>query len=234
VTKKMRFIASLPSVIVAALLLCAPLGAANAQSMPGGSLGQSKNANATTLDEPPPEGGWQALANLLEAAKPSTSTALTPTASQYTTHIEQLLNKGRNKEALDMIEKRIADTANRGPNAGTDVQLEFQHARALAALNRIDESLDIYTAMTTNYPELPEPWNNMAVIYASRGDIDRAQEALRSALLADPNYPAARANLADVQLMQAKRSYGQASQLGVRGTDNKAKAVDNLLKEPKK
>jgi Flp pilus assembly protein TadD len=234
VITKTRPSAILPAAFLTALLLCLPAGAAHAQAMPGGSLSQSQNATATTLDEKPPEGGWQGLADLLDAAKPSTSTLLTPTASQITTHIEQLLNKGRNQEALAMVEQRIAATSNRSANAGTDVQLEFQHARALAALGRTDEAVDIYTAMTNHYPELPEPWNNMAVIYASRGDIDRAQDALRSALLADPNYPAARANLADVQLMQAKRSYGEASKLGVTGTGNKARAVDNLLKEPKK
>jgi len=85
--------------------------------------------------------------------------------------------------------------------------------------------------MTTRYPELPEPWNNLAVLYAARGDIDRAHDALQNALRANPNYPAARANLADIQLMLAKRSYGEASRLGVAGTGNKERAVGNLLKK---
>ncbi|OZI32398.1 hypothetical protein CAL29_21380 [Bordetella genomosp. 10] len=220
-------------VLLAALLLSAPLEAVHAQTMPGGSLQQSQNATMTTLDKPPPEGGWQALANLLDKAKPSTDTRLTPTPSQITDRIERLLNQGKNDEALKMIEDRIAATRSRGPNDGTDVQLEFQHARALAALGRIDEAMDVYTQMTQQYPELPEPWNNMAVLYVGRGDIDRAQEALRNALLAWPDYPAAKANMADVQLMLARRSYSEASKLGVTGTQNKARAVDNLLKEKK-
>ncbi len=133
-----------------------------------------------------------------------------------------------------MIEKRLAETANPPPPGGTDVQLEFQHARVLAALGREQQALDIYEDMTSRFPELPEPWNNMAVIYAKRGEIDRAERALRSALRADPDYAAARANLADVQLLQARRSYGEAAKLGVTGTGSKARAVDNLLKEPNK
>jgi tetratricopeptide (TPR) repeat protein len=145
-----------------------------------------------------------------------------------------LITAGRDEEALAMIEKRLADTRNPPPPGGTDVQLEFQHARVLAALGRNDEALDIYQDMTSRFPELPEPWNNMAVIYASKGEIDRAETTLRNALRADPNYAAARANLADIQLLQAKRSYGQAEKLGVSGSGNKARAVDNLLKDPTK
>jgi tetratricopeptide (TPR) repeat protein len=206
--------------------------AAHSQAMPGGGAALGRGANATTLDEPAPEGGWDALARLLEAAQPGVDTRLQPTPSQITTRIEQLITTGRNQEALEMIEKRLAETANPPPPGGTDVQLEFQHARALAGLKRTDEALDIYQDMTTRFPELPEPWNNMAVIYAARGEIDRAQTALQNALRADPNYAAARANLADVQLLQAKRSYGEAAKLGVTGSGSKARAVDNLLKEP--
>jgi tetratricopeptide (TPR) repeat protein len=222
----------LPAVL-AAVLLSLPLGATHAQGMPGGSAGPGRNANATTLDEPPREGGWDALARLLEAAKPGVDTRLQPTPSQITTRIEQLITAGRNDDALAMIEKRLAETSN-PPPGGTDVQLEFQHARVLAALGRNDEALDIYQDMTSRFPELPEPWNNMAVIYAARGEIDRAETALRNALRADADYAAARANLADIQLLQAKRSYGEAAKLGVSGSGNKARAVDNLLKEPTK
>ena len=216
--------------VLTALALALPAGGALGQSMPGGALNSSRNT-ATTLDEPTPDGGWDALARLLEAAKPAVDTRLDPTPAQITDHIEKLLAQGRNDEALDMIQKRLAATSNRSAADGTDVQLQFQHARALAALGRPEEAMDVYRDMTQRYPELPEPWNNMAVLYAKRGDIDRAQEALENALRAAPDYAAARANLADIQLMQAKRSYNEASRLGVSGTQNKARAVDNLLKE---
>ena len=83
------------------------------------------NASRTTLD-PIPEGGWEGLANVLKAVQPGVDTRLTPTASQVTDHIERLLNRGDNATALDMIEKRQAETKGQ---RGTDVQLMFQHAR---------------------------------------------------------------------------------------------------------
>ncbi|MCK0317302.1 hypothetical protein, partial [Salmonella sp. 15E65] len=96
--------------------------------------------------------GWDSLAKLLEAAKPSVDTRLTPSASQITTYIERLLNHGDNEEALAMIEKRQEQIKDQ---RGTDVQLMFQHARALAALNRTNEAIDVYTEMTNRFPELP-------------------------------------------------------------------------------
>ena len=59
---------------------------------------------------PSPEGGWEGLANVLKAVQPGVDTRLTPTASQVTDHIERLLNRGDNATALDMIEKRQAET----------------------------------------------------------------------------------------------------------------------------
>lgn len=55
----------------------APVGTALAQSMAGGA-GTNPNATRTTLDPIPPEGGWDGLAKLLEAAKPGVDTRLAP------------------------------------------------------------------------------------------------------------------------------------------------------------
>ncbi|AYD65676.1 tetratricopeptide repeat protein [Achromobacter sp. LC458] len=219
-----------PRFCVALLALAfagAPAGSALAQSMAGGG-GASPNATRTTLDPIPPEGGWDSLAKLLEAAKPGVDTRLTPSPSQITNRIEMLLNRGDNEEALAMIEKREAEIKDQ---RGTDVQLMFQHARALAALNRTGEAIDIYTDMTTRFPELPEPWNNLAALYASRGELEKAQDALQMALRADPGYAAARANLGDLQLLQALRTYKKAASDGVPGMQEKAREVETMLKD---
>jgi Flp pilus assembly protein TadD len=222
VTIKPRF-----CVVVLALALAgAPAGVSFAQSM-GGS-GENPHSSRTTLDPIPPEGGWDGLAKLLEAAKPGVDTRLEPSPSQITTHIERMLNRGENEAALAMIEKRQNEIKDQ---RGTDVQLMFQHARALAALNRTNEAIDVYTEMTTRFPELPEPWNNLAALYASRGELEKAQDALQMALRADPGYAAARANLGDLQLMQALRTYKKAAGDGVPGMKEKVREVETLLKD---
>ncbi|HYG44003.1 MAG TPA: hypothetical protein VEA17_13870, partial [Bordetella sp.] len=93
----------------------------------GGNMPNSGNATRTKLDPLPPEGGWKALANLLEALKPGVDTRLDPTPSQITDHIERQLYQGQNQEALALIEQRLAEVQGQ---RGTDVQLMFQHARA--------------------------------------------------------------------------------------------------------
>jgi len=215
----------MPRLPLALLLaaLCAVPVTAQAQAM-GGSSPNQQNATRTTLDPIPPEGGWQGLANLMQALKPGTDTRLKPAPSQVTDRIEQLLAQGANDDALALIEKRQAERDQQGTR-GTDVQLMFQHARALTALGRTQEAVAIYTDMTTRFPELPEPWNNLGALYAGRGELDQAQDALNMALRADPDYADARANLGDLQLLIALRTYRQA------GAKAKAQELENLLKE---
>ncbi|WP_066421876.1 tetratricopeptide repeat protein [Bordetella ansorpii] len=223
----------LPIALLLAVLGAAPLFA-HARSAGGGSGAGgghlSPNANLTTLDTPAPEGGWQGLANLLETLKPGVDTRLDPAPSQVTDRIEQLLTKGQTADALALIEKRQAERDRQGTR-GTDVQLMFQHARALSALGRAQESIDVYTDMTTRFPELPEPWNNLAALYAARGELDRAQDALNMALRADPTYADARANMGELQLLMALRTYRQAGGQGAPGAKDKAQEIENLLKE---
>ena len=184
---------------------------AQAQIAPGGGLFQTQSSQDTKLDDPRPEGGWQGLANLLEKAKPGVDTRLDPTPSQVTARIESLLATGRVDEALALVQKRQAELARQGPRGGgTDVQLQFQHARTLTALGRAAEAKAIYTDMTTLYPELPEPWNNLAVLRVAQGNLEGAAQALQNALLANPRDNVARGNLADVQLMMAHRNYRKA------------------------
>lgn len=197
-TIKPRFCATLLVLFFSAVPACSAL----AQSMAGGASTNSLNATRTTLDPIPPERGWKALANVLDSLKPGVDTRLEPTATQITDHIEGLLAAGENEKALAMIEKRIEQTKNR---RGTDVQLMFLHGRALDALGKTDDAIALYTDMTIRFPELPEPWNNLAVLYARQGKLDPALGALQMALRSDPNYAAARANLTDVQGLIAQR-----------------------------
>ncbi|WP_260986442.1 tetratricopeptide repeat protein [Bordetella genomosp. 13] len=217
----------LPLALLLAALGAAPV-AVQAQAMGGGPAGQ--HHDLTTLDPYPADRGWQGLANLLEAMRPGTDTRLDPAPSQVTDRIELLLAQGDNAGALALVEKRQAERDRQGVR-GTDVQLMFQHARALAALGRTQESIAVYTDMTTRFPELPEPWNNLAALYAARGELDRAQDALNMALRANPDYADARANMGDLQLLMALRTYRQAGGQGAAGAHDKAQEIENLLKE---
>jgi Flp pilus assembly protein TadD len=84
--------------------------------------------------------------------------------------------------------------------------------------------------MTTRFPELPEPWNNLASEYVRQGKLDMARDALNMALSAAPNYATARANLGQVQLMLAEQSLRQASRLGAPNAAAQADRAAQALK----
>ena len=164
-------------------------------------------------NEQPEEKGWKGLANLLETLEPSVDTSLPLTPSQITDRISAMLDQGRAAEALEVIEKRKAQYAGSPDPLGNDVQLVFLHARALAALERHEEAIEVYRDMTTRYPELPEPWNNLAAEYVKTGRLNMARQSLEMALQTNPHYREARANLGRVQLLLAQESF-RAAQAG--------------------
>jgi Flp pilus assembly protein TadD len=88
-----------------------------------------------------------------------------------------------------------------------DPQLRFMYATLLNDLGRSAEALDVFIQLTEDFPELPEPHNNVAVLLAARGELDRARAALENAVRALPNYSLGHENLGDVYLRMAARSY---------------------------
>ncbi len=174
---------------LAALAICPQ--AAQAQSMGGGGV-LVDNSRLTTLDPYPPEQGWQWLSKEMDKLRPDVDTRLKPTPSQITDHIATLIDRGDYAGALKLIEWRQAQLQGK---PGTDVQLMFQHARVLVGLGRIDQAVAIYKDMTIRFPELPEPWNNLAALYVRQGKLKQAGAALRTALQVDPGYADAQANL---------------------------------------
>src|SRR5690606_15055768 len=135
---------------------------------------QSLSANEKLFnDEPPPEGGWKGLARLLEAITPSVDTDIPLSPSQITSRISAMIDRGEAHEALQVIDKRAAQL-DAQDGLGSDVQLMFLRGRALAALGRQAEAIELYLTMTTLYPELPEPWNNLASEYVKQGKLEMA------------------------------------------------------------
>lgn len=191
----------------AALLLCAPV--VSAQGAPA-TLSQSDQY--LFPGEKPEDSGWKGLARLLEALEPNVDTSIPLTPSEITDRIAQMLDQGQAAAALETIEKRKAQYAETPDPLGNDVQLMFLNARALAALGRHEEAIAIYREMTQKYPELPEPWNNLAAEYVKTGRLDMAEQSLTMALHANPEYRDARANLGRVQLLQAEASFRAAEQ----------------------
>lgn len=94
-----------------------------------------------------------------------------------------------------------------------DPQMRFLQGVIQSDTGKADEAITTFTALTQNYPELPEPWNNLAVIYAGRNQLEQAKAALDMAIRTNPRYAAAHENLGDVYARLASAAYSQALKL---------------------
>jgi Flp pilus assembly protein TadD len=112
-----------------------------------------------------------------------------------------------------------------------DPQLRFVRGVLLAQDRRADEAIAVYQQLSEDYPELPEPYNNVAVLYAERGDAQKARASLELALRMHPGYAVAQRNLGDVYLQLAQQAYADAqrSQPADAALTRKADAVRALL-----
>ena len=118
----------------------------------------------------------------------------------------RLFRAGQTAQALALADRVIA--AKPG-----DAAMRFQKGVMLADLGRTDEAIDVYDRLTQEYPALPEPYNNLAVLLAARGDYEQARAALESAIRDNPGYAVAHENLGDVHAALAAQAYARALQL---------------------
>ena len=91
------------------------------------------------------------------------------------------------------------------PEQAREPRWRFLRAVLLEETGRAEEAASLYTALTQEYPDLPEPHNNLAVLRAGQGRLDEARVALEAALRADPAHRQARENLGDVYVRLAIR-----------------------------
>lgn len=129
-------------------------------------------------------------------------------ASDYT-DIAQLLKNGKSEQALQRADAYLAGNPR-------DPQIRFLKAVALTNLNRTEDAVAALRQLTEDYPELPEPYNNLAVIYARQGELEKARAALESAVRNNPDYAVAHENLGDIHVRLAYQSYAQARAKGGR------------------
>lgn len=118
----------------------------------------------------------------------------------------QLFKQGQNSRALDKVNGYLAGNPK-------DPQGRFLKGLILAELNRTQDAIQTFSDLTDDYPELPEPYNNLAVLYASQGQYDRAKASLEKAIRTHPSYATAHENLGDIYAKMASVAYDKALQL---------------------
>lgn len=86
-------------------------------------------------------------------------------------------------------------------------QARFMKGLVLTDEGRTDDAIETFRALLADYPELPEPRNNLAVLYAKKGEYALARDELERAVQAAPDYAVAHENLGDVYARLAEVEY---------------------------
>ena len=118
----------------------------------------------------------------------------------------KLFKQGNYAGALEKIETVIAANPK-------DARARFLKGLILTEQNKPADAIKVFTSLTEDYPELPEPYNNLAVLYASQGQYDKARKSLEMAIRTHPSYAIAHENLGDVYAKMASEAYDKALQL---------------------
>jgi tetratricopeptide (TPR) repeat protein len=120
--------------------------------------------------------------------------------------VNRLLQDGQLTQAMAQADAYLAKNPR-------DPQMRFLKALIQQDSGQREAAMVSYTALTQDYPELPEPHNNLAVLYASQGQFEKARDALEMAIRNSRSYATAYENLGDVYARLAEQSYRQALQL---------------------
>lgn len=131
--------------------------------------------------------------------------------------LQTLVKQGQLPQALEKADQLLASKPR-------DAQVRFLKGVVLSELNRSGEAIAVFQKLTEDYPELPEPYNNLAVLYAQQRQYDKARTALEMAIRTHPSYATAHENLGDIYARLASQAYDKALAL-----DSSNQAAQNKL-----
>ena len=134
----------------------------------------------------------------------------------------QLFKQGQQEQALAKVDAVLSAKPK-------DAQARFLKGLILTEQGKTAEAIKTFTALTEDYPDLPEPYNNLAVLYAGQGQYEKAKVALEMAIRTHPSYATAHENLGDIYAKMASQAYDRALQLDKSNTSTATKL--EMIKE---
>lgn len=120
--------------------------------------------------------------------------------------VNRLVRAGQLSEALTKADQYLAAKPR-------DPQMRFLKGVIQTESGKTTEAIATFSKLTGDFPELPEPYNNLAVLYAGQSQFDKARAALEMAIRTNPSYATAHENLGDVYAKLASQAYSKALQL---------------------
>lgn len=151
-----------------------------------------------------------------QSAPTSLTAAQTSPVTSVIAEVHRLHYAGQTQAALTKADAYLASKPN-------DAQMRFLKGVVLADSQRASEAIAVFQKLVDDYPDLAEPYNNLAALYAAGGDYTRARLTLEQAVRANPNYATAHENLGDVYAALAGQSYARAQKLDAANVGLEAK-----------
>jgi Flp pilus assembly protein TadD len=159
-----------------------------------------------------------ALSRFFAAVAACITLAAPPVLANEVQEINQQFRNGNLAGALTHADAYLAKSPK-------DAQVRFLKGLILADLGKTNDAIVVFTGLTDDHPELPEPYNNLAVLYASQNKYAAAKDALEMAIRAHPDYATAHENLGDLYVKMASVEYEKALVLGNKNAAVQAKQV---------
>ena len=129
-----------------------------------------------------------------------------PALADNLPEVQRLIKQGQYPQALEKVDAYLAGKPK-------DAQGRFLKGLILTEMNKPGDAIAVFTKLTEDYPELPEPYNNLAVLYAQQKQYDKARTALEMAIRTHPSYAIAYENLGDIYAKLASQAYDKALQI---------------------
>ncbi len=130
--------------------------------------------------------------------------------------VGKLMKQSQYTQALDKVDQYLSSNPK-------DPQGRFLKGLILTEMNRQPEAIVVFTKLTEEFPESPEPYNNLAVIYAQQKQYDKARQALEMAIRTHPSYATAHENLGDIYAHMASQAYDKALSIDSSNTSAQTK-----------
>ena len=127
-------------------------------------------------------------------------------AQSNTEEIKIFLKNGKYKNAETLINQSIENNLN-------NPEILFYKGILETNLGKTNQAIDTFRDLTERFPELPEPFNNLAVLYAEKGQFRLAKEILEQAIKTNPSYLTAHINLGDIFTKMASEAYNKALEI---------------------
>ena len=141
----------------------------------------------------------------------------------------ELIELGKYEKADAIIIVQLKEKPRDAQWRYLEALLRAEMGLSLKNKDILDRAVFLFERLSEEFPELPEPYNNLAVLYNKMGREQKAIKSFELAILNNPGYTLAYENLADLYLFLARETYLKGIKKSRKNND-RLEAKSNFLK----